>query len=199
MPAPVTAAVSGISSVAAGTNFSCAITTGNTVKCWGTDAAGQQGNGAGSSANVLVPTDVSGVTFMTTLLTGTSSVCARTVAGDGKCWGTNTSGQFGNGTTTSSVSPVTANLPVGYVAQASGADFACGLSFDGGTRCWGDNASGQLGNGTTTSASSPVAIPGVVFNIDTAVNPANTDIFWWAPGDDAAQKEQLWIELESIS
>jgi alpha-tubulin suppressor-like RCC1 family protein len=87
------------------------------------------------------------------------STCALLTAGGASCWGLNTSGQLGNGTTTNSKTPVTVSQLFGsQSAIVVGNGFACALAAGGVGNCWGANASGQLGTGTTTNASTPVGL-----------------------------------------
>ena len=73
-----------------------------------------------------------------------------------KCWGLNSSGQLGNGTSTSSLTPV---LVHGSARQVSaGGSHTCSVSVVGDVRCWGLGTKGQLGNNAATSSSSPVAV-----------------------------------------
>jgi len=66
------------------------------------------------------------------------------------CWGKNTTGQLGNGTTADSTVPVqVAGLPPA-VAVAGGHDHTCAIDASHQVWCWGANAFGQLGNGTTS-------------------------------------------------
>ncbi|MFH1434552.1 MAG: DUF4215 domain-containing protein [Pseudomonadota bacterium] len=80
-----------------------------------------------------------------------------------KCWGDNTLGQLGNGTTIASSAPVdVADLPSGLQAVAAGARHACALLETGGVKCWGSNVNGQLGNGTSVLFSTrPVNVIGL--------------------------------------
>jgi len=78
-------------------------------------------------------------------------------------WGTNTSGQLGNGTTAASTVPVavtTAGVLAGktVTSVAAGSSYVVALCSDGTLAAWGDNSSGQLGNNSTTSSSVPVAV-----------------------------------------
>jgi alpha-tubulin suppressor-like RCC1 family protein len=71
------------------------------------------------------------------------------------CWGDNTAGQLGNGTTSQRVRPDTVAIFPGVTAYDStslvaGAQHTCVLSAAGDAYCWGSNAFGQLGNSGTT-------------------------------------------------
>jgi alpha-tubulin suppressor-like RCC1 family protein len=76
-----------------------------------------------------------------------------------KCVGLNTSGQLGDGSTTSRSSPVQALTNV--VKASAGYTHTCAIVSDESIRCWGSNASGQLGTGNTTSQTSPVTVSGL--------------------------------------
>ena len=71
-------------------------------------------------------------------------------------WGANHFGQFGNGTTIPSTSPVPGPAGTGWTQVAAGGAHACGVRIDGTLWCWGWNNDGQLGNGTATDSSVPV-------------------------------------------
>lgn len=78
------------------------------------------------------------------------------------CWGDNSSGQLGDGTTTPRPRPVRVVGPgvlAGFSAVSAGADHTCAL-LGGAARCWGENGNGQLGNGSTTDSSLPVVPAG---------------------------------------
>ncbi len=70
-----------------------------------------------------------------------------------KCWGWNSDGQLGNGTTTQTgagepVTPTGVTASVG--AFATGGYHTC-AAVGGAVKCWGDNYYGQLGIGTLVS------------------------------------------------
>jgi alpha-tubulin suppressor-like RCC1 family protein len=93
---------------------------------------------------------------------GTSHSCA-VASGKVSCWGDNSLGQLGNGSTTSSPNPVGVNgLPDPNtnpaVAVVAGLGHSCAVLHNGNVYCWGQNQLGQLGNGTTTSSSTAVAV-----------------------------------------
>jgi len=98
------------------------------------------------------------LTFTAVSADGDRFTCGFTVAGAAYCWGTNFSGELGDGTTTTRLSPVLVSGGVSFVAVSSGASHTCGLTAAGAASCWGDNGSGQLGDGTMTDRSTPVRV-----------------------------------------
>src|SRR4029453_16161935 len=75
-----------------------------------------------------------------------------------KAWGDNTWGQLGNGTTTSSGTPVTVTGLTSAIGVAAGAAHSMALKSDGTVWAWGDNTYGQLGRGNHTAATTPVQV-----------------------------------------
>jgi len=75
--------------------------------------------------------------------------CAVTLSGDVYCWGSNVSGQAGDGTRDFAVRPVKVKgLPGPASIVRAGALTTCALLTTGKVYCWGENATGDLGNGT---------------------------------------------------
>ena len=91
------------------------MTTGNAAYCWGNDYYGQLGDG--SPMGDLAPTRLSpfavvgGFSFKA-VTTGGHHTCALTTGNLAYCWGLNNAGQFGDGTTTNSSTPVAVSGPI---------------------------------------------------------------------------------------
>ena len=91
----------------------CGITTSHILKCWGQNTNGQIGDGTQIAR--LTPTEVDpGVQYSDVSLGAQGTTCAITSSGVLKCWGTNFSGQVGDGTTTRRLSPVVIDPGVSY-------------------------------------------------------------------------------------
>ncbi|MGO8670646.1 MAG: choice-of-anchor tandem repeat GloVer-containing protein [Capsulimonadaceae bacterium] len=76
-------------------------------------------------------------------------------------WGCNEYGNFGNGTTTNSTTPVHVSDIGSFTALASGNGHIVGLQTDGTVWAWGENGSGQLGDNTTNNSDVPVQVTGL--------------------------------------
>ncbi len=140
VPVDVTGLTSGVAAIAAGDLYSCALTVGGAAKCWGSNDTGRLGDGQFSNSNV--PVDVSGlasgVVAIATNAVGMHT-CVLTDSGTAKCWGQNANGRLGNGTTTSSNTPVDVTGLSGLTKIATGTSHSCAVTTGGGVKCWGAN------------------------------------------------------------
>ena len=163
--------LSNIKAIAAGTSHSLALKSDGTVWAWGYNYYGQLGDD--STVDSSTPVQVLGV--------GGSGKLTDVIAIDGGwyhslalksdgtvwAWGRNNNGQLGDGTTTTSPTPVQV-LGVGgsgnltdITAISAGDLHSLALKSDGTVWAWGHNNYGQLGDGTTTDSSTPVQVLGV--------------------------------------
>jgi alpha-tubulin suppressor-like RCC1 family protein len=156
---PVPVPVPGVTSataLAAGAGFSCALLADQSAICWGDDRDGEIGDGA-PSAVVRAPTPVAGMAAGRALAAQAEHACAILNDGSLVCWGSNTSGQLGDGTLVNRSQPTPVPGLTGVTAVAGGLSHTCALS-DAGLSCWGSNSQGQLGADTGTSAT-PITTP----------------------------------------
>ncbi len=185
LPQPVcadagcTAGLSNIVAIEGGETYTCALTFGGGVKCWGNNAFGQLGDGTQTVR--LTPVDVCADSACATRLTsGVAQIgakwkhtCAVMNSGGAKCWGHNQNGKLGDGTTTNRYIPVdVSNLASGVGEIEPGQQHTCARMSKGAVKCWGDNAYGQLGNGTTTDSRAPVNVSGFA-NVPTTPTPTS--------------------------
>ncbi len=159
LPGDVNSAI--IPNFAGGGNHTVAVMPDGTVRTWGANTFGQLGNDTQTSSRTPVP--VSGLTgTVTAVAAGSSHTVALMSDGTVKAWGSNSSGQLGDGTYNNRLTPVTViGLDGTVTAVAAGLSHTVALMSDGTIRTWGLNTSGQLGNGTTNSSSIPVAVNGL--------------------------------------
>jgi alpha-tubulin suppressor-like RCC1 family protein len=166
VPTDVAGLGSGVSRIAAGEYHTCALLASGGVRCWGGNGWGQLGDGTFTDRWTPVDgaTPVGGIVA---IVAGNNHNCVVTAGGAARCWGRNTSGQLGDGsTTTHSTPPVdVTGLGVGVLGIAAGANHTCAVLADDVTKCWGDNSGGQLGDGSQTQRLTPVDVsphpPGV--------------------------------------
>ena len=148
----------GFLELALGTDHSCGLSVSGTVFCWGYNASGQLGLGAGAPETQPMPSATS-ISGAVSIGAGGSHTCAVASDGQARCWGNNDTGQLGAGPAglTSPVPLAVIGLD-GLVAIDAGVGHTCALSASGEMYCWGANGGGQLGDGTSTPKFQPVEV-----------------------------------------
>ncbi len=74
------------------------------------------------------------------------------------CWGDNGYGELGNGSLTSSTTPIAVGGASDWTQVRAGVSHTCGIRANGSLWCWGGNYTGQVGDGTTTARSTPTQV-----------------------------------------
>jgi alpha-tubulin suppressor-like RCC1 family protein len=167
-PTPVSAGLTslpGSARLVAGADHTCVLSAGS-VRCWGANAKGQLGTGAGTvGVNLPAPSAPAILTGVDELAARADNTCARQ-GGQVQCWGANGSGQVGSGV--ASAAPIPAPTPVvgltGVTTLAVGGLHACAVvggaaGVDGELTCWGENGKAQLGTTLGATPGTPVLAP----------------------------------------
>lgn len=163
-PTDVVGLGNGIISISVGRFHTCALTNTNGVKCWGANGQGQLGDGTtlGTSQQQHMPVDVAGLSGVVALSAGDFHTCAVIRTGGVKCWGDNSAGQLGDGTTQRRLRPFDVIALNGAVMTVStGVSRTCAVTTAGAAKCWGDNRAGPLGDGTQVNRLTPVDVTGL--------------------------------------
>jgi alpha-tubulin suppressor-like RCC1 family protein len=135
-----------------------ALVTPGTILAWGSNTAGQLGDG--TTTNRTAPVAVPGVAGIKDIAAGNGYVLALLSNGTVRAWGSNSNGQLGDGTKIDRRTPVPVPGLSGVVALAGGSAHSLALLADGRLFAWGRNLDGQLGLGAEGSdRTSPVLVP----------------------------------------
>ena len=142
---------SDVIAISAGESHTCAVTSDGKALCWGRGTEGQLGNGEDNDS--LVPVHVSwpNSESIVDISAGRWHTCAITSAGRAMCWGYNSNGQIGDGTSGADADKKfptqVQGLESGVFEISAGRLHSCALTSGGGAKCWGDGTNGGLGNG----------------------------------------------------
>jgi alpha-tubulin suppressor-like RCC1 family protein len=174
------AGLTNVTQIALGGGHTCVLLSDSTVKCWGGNPTGELGYATTAKcadpANLASMVDCSRTPAVVSGLTGVTQLsvagaeqsvetagysCALLANGSVQCWGANTSGQLGDGTTTNRASPTAVSGLANVQQIAAGKNHACALLKDGTVKCWGVNGNGQLGDGTNLPRLVPTLVTGL--------------------------------------
>jgi alpha-tubulin suppressor-like RCC1 family protein len=156
-------------SVMAAVNYTCALLSNNSVKCWGQNTYGQLGLGdttnrgvaANQMGDFLPSVDFGSGSAYPLSLGGLTHSCVLMSDSKVKCWGYNLYANLGIGNTTH-WGTTSSQMGAGFAATGLGTDFipesvyvgghdTCAVSALGKVKCWGTNVFGQLGRGDTNA------------------------------------------------
>ena len=100
---------------------------------------------------------------------GRTHSCALMSDDSVRCWGHNTYGGIGDGTTKFKDTAVTVSSGTSFKSVAVGLDHSCAVTTGGDLYCWGRNANNQIGDNTVTQRTSPVLVDsGVAYTMVSA-------------------------------
>jgi alpha-tubulin suppressor-like RCC1 family protein len=141
-------------SISAGFNHSCGLSLTGLAHCWGSNFAGQLGDGTTAGAG---PTPVIGGLTFTRITVGALHTCGVTPTGQAYCWGDNEFGQLGNGNAGGSMhTPVAVAGGLTLKDISAGVDHTCAVSTGDVAYCWG--YASNLGAGIPPVRFSPTIV-----------------------------------------
>ena len=149
--------------ISAANEHTCAVRADGAAYCWGTNGSealgtvGRIGDGTTVQLRTEPTAVVGGLTFREVRAGGQHS-CGVTTSGLLQCWGVNSSGQLGTGSTTPSTSPVPVAGGFAWDALAVGTFHGCGVRDAGRAFCWGQGTHGKLGDGGTANRGEPTGV-----------------------------------------
>jgi alpha-tubulin suppressor-like RCC1 family protein len=165
-PSTVWADVAGVTpldaiDVAQGWDHSCAVVRDGTIRCFGRDE-GKSGDGSPSDMQHNPPVVTLGVSGATAIAAGSGHTCALLASGAVSCWGSNSSGELGDGGPSGSSRLATSVATLSDATEIdAGWVHTCALRSDGSVWCWGGNNHGQLGTGDLGVRTTPAPVVGL--------------------------------------
>lgn len=146
--------LTGVTSIDAGSEHTCALTARGSVYCWGANREGQLGNNS-TERSLVATMEVPNVSGATAVTAGSDHTCAIVAQGAVKCWGRG--GSVGNNSTARALTPVDVVGLTGITAITAGFGNTLALTAQGTVKGWGGNA---LGGNVTTNTEVPIDVAG---------------------------------------
>jgi hypothetical protein len=156
---PALGGASGFTDLSVGNGRVCGMTAVGGVQCEG-------GMSADDSYFIDVPQPENAGLSFSSLSVEAYHSCGIATAGGAYCWGHNqhidahmrwTGGELGDGTLTTSLTPVAVQGGHHFVTVVAGFGHSCGVTQAGEGYCWGTNEGGALGLGAVSS--DPTTVP----------------------------------------
>ena len=145
--------------VSAGGSHTTSLNNDGTVWAWGSGQSGELGDGGiGPGVQTLTPVQVTGLNNVTAISAGRGCVYALKSDGTVWAWGSNSSGQLGDGTTTNRSHPVQVNGLTNVAAISASPFLGAAVKTDGTVWVWGDTT---LGSNTFTVSTTPIKVNGI--------------------------------------
>jgi alpha-tubulin suppressor-like RCC1 family protein len=145
--------------ISVGNGVTCGISTDGKAYCWGNNANGSLGTGE-FSGFISTPVAVNSTVSFVKVIAGNAAACALDSLGAAFCWGKNTEGELGDGSTTDRASPSPTVGGLKFTTLSLGTFHTCGIATDGYLYCWGYNPTGELGIGREGAALVPTRVAG---------------------------------------
>jgi alpha-tubulin suppressor-like RCC1 family protein len=172
----IVAGLTNTAALSAGGQHNCALKTDGAIACWGDDFYGQLGDGSigGIQTNLIAVTGLTDAKVVSASRVYHS--CAVKTSGAVVCWGLNSSGQLGDGTTVSRTITATVTGLTDAVSVVTGDVHSCAIRASGSVVCWGNSNFAQLGDGNVTSPSQsiPVAVVGITDAVELTAGNSHT-------------------------
>jgi alpha-tubulin suppressor-like RCC1 family protein len=150
--------LSGIDAIACGSAHGMALRNDGTVWVWGSNSAGQLGNGGPSPVPVHTPFQVPSLTGVTAIDGGQDYSLALRNDGTVWAWGRNNFGQLGIDSLTDKAVPAQVVNLTGVTSVTAGPVSGLARKSDGSLWGWGLNDTAQLGNPVLQNSAIPVLI-----------------------------------------
>jgi alpha-tubulin suppressor-like RCC1 family protein len=146
-------------SISAGLESTCAVTTNNWLWCWGDNSRDELGQGISALDHTTTPVGVNLSSAASAVTVGDRFACGLTQSGFVSCWGDNTKGQTGQGSTgTTTNSPAQIQNLTSIVQVTAAGGHACARATDGKVWCWGANTEHESAAAAATAITQPTLV-----------------------------------------
>ncbi|HET9425169.1 MAG TPA: hypothetical protein VFO55_07355 [Gemmatimonadaceae bacterium] len=165
-------------SIGVGRLTACAVATTGEGFCWGLNQLGELGDSSLVYGEAqTAPNKVSGGITFASVVPGWLHTCGISTAGALYCWGSNSSGQLGIGSSDSDPHPRPLLVPFAQPVRkvSLSARSTCAITADDRAWCWGYNGVGQLGDGTSNQRLEPTPVGAEVKFTDIAMSSGFAD------------------------